>query len=296
VAVIITNIHGLPGPVVRAVTPRSSPDERREGAFISVTELLGPPRIKQLREIFWDEMEIDASELIYMALGTAIHDILERNSGWELSERRLRMEVLGNTVSGKFDLVTDASGMKLVDYKSTSVWAYIMGGRQEWEEQLNIYRLLMVDNEMDPPASMSNVLFFRDWKAADVTNTEGYPSAPIVELPQKVWPIERTRKFVEDRMRLHLQTMPECDDLERWRKGDLWSIQKPEAKRAFRVMDSEFAAKALLQQLHSEGKTDMVVVHRPGTDKRCAEFCPVRTFCDHGRAVLGLPPIGDEPQ
>lgn len=293
----ITNIYGLPEPVVRAVTPRETPESRRKGADISVTELLGPPRVKQLRELCWEDLTQDASEMLWAMLGTALHDILERNSGWELSEKRISMVVDGMEISGKFDLVSEGGRIrKLVDYKSTSVWAMIMGGRQGWEEQINLYRLLMHENGLEVPQELENVLFFRDWNRRDRETVDGYPPAAMMVLPQKVWTIERARAFAAERVAEHKREMPECTPLERWRKGDLWAIQKKGAKRAFRVVDSEYAAYAQLKQLHEEGKTDMVVEHRPGEDKRCAEFCAVREFCDHGRQVLGLPPLTSEPE
>lgn len=293
---IITNKHNLPKPFVRAVTPKRDPWERRGGAHISVTELLGPPRIKQLSDANWDQIVVDASDLLWMMFGSVAHDILHRNSGREFAERRLNVTVDGMVISGQVDLVEESDeGRKIVDYKMTSVWAYILG-RQEWEEQLNVYRYLLIKNGEDDVVGLENVLMLKDWRKAD-TDKEGYPEDKVVKIVHPLWPLEKTEAFIRGRVAEHRRVMPECNPIERMRKGDMWAIQKPNAARATKVFDSEFAAKGFLKQCHDEGKTELVLVPRPGEDKRCLDFCRVAEFCDYGRMVRGFPPISTaEPE
>lgn len=290
---IITNYHGLPAPFVRAVTPKKSPSERRGEADISVTELIGPPRVKQLRELFWNYLEQDVTDMVWMLLGTIAHDILHRNSGCEFAERRLNMVVDGMTISGQVDLVRFEEKRIVTDYKLCSVYAY-MSEKQEWEEQLNIYRMLLTENGEEEVDELQNVLIFKDWRQGDSERIEGYPKCKVLAVTQKLWPIAKTKAFVSGRVAAHKRVMPECDQLERWRHGDAWSVQKAGAARATRVFDSERSAKEFLAQLHSEGKKDMVIVPRPGKDTRCEGYCAVRVWCNHGRSLAGLPPIVDE--
>lgn len=69
---IITNKHGLPDTLVRAV----SYDTHRVVGTISVTTLIDAPKIRYLKQLH--DYEVDVSELLYALMGTALHNILER--------------------------------------------------------------------------------------------------------------------------------------------------------------------------------------------------------------------------
>jgi len=61
----ILNKYNLPEPLVKAVTWDNKP---RKG--FSVTDLIQPPRITQLTRRHFDEIEVDASERIWVLLGS----------------------------------------------------------------------------------------------------------------------------------------------------------------------------------------------------------------------------------
>ena len=102
----ITNKAGLPEAIVQAV--RADPYDKGEARF-SVTELIGPPIIRLLRQRHEDEVEEDAADRIWSLLGTAVHGVLERaasseDGNIEFIEKRLFIERLGVKIGGQIDL------------------------------------------------------------------------------------------------------------------------------------------------------------------------------------------------
>lgn len=124
----ITNLTGLPEPLVNAVSQTREP---RRGQ-ISVTELIKPPQMRALTLRHWAELSEDASERIWATMGQLMHKLLEehgRESSTHLIEHTLSSEVAGLTVTGTFDLYR-LDGV-LTDYKFVSVWTTIDGVKSE---------------------------------------------------------------------------------------------------------------------------------------------------------------------
>lgn len=299
----ITNKLGLPSPIIRAVTPKRDPQTRRGGADISVTELVGPPRIKQLRDSHWDDIVEDASDLLYALYGTIGHDILSKHAAGKLSEQRLRSEFLVGSrrmiVSGQFDLVEDDDGVRVLsDYKFASAWTYVFG-RDEWEYQLNIYRYLLVDNGLGDVGRLQNVLLFRDWHRRDAERNSEYPKGRAAVLNQPLWPMEKTRAYIMGRLAEHLKEMPECTDDEKMVKLEAVAVQKPGAKRALRVFEekrdrpgaaAEDAARFMNEFTAQNPHIQLETVVRESEPLRCKEFCSVWHWCEFGRSIRGFVP------
>ena len=98
---ILTNKHNIPQQIVSAIMrdPYS-----RGGAHISVTQLIQPPRIIQLKKRLENEIEEDASDRVWALLGQTCHKILERSDDTgAFHEERISLEVEGWTVSGASD-------------------------------------------------------------------------------------------------------------------------------------------------------------------------------------------------
>lgn len=109
-----TNHSGLPDALVQAVTHR---DYSPGHSDITVTQLIGPPRIRVLTKQHGDEMEQDVMDRIWALLGSSIHEILRRSETIARVEERLYMPVNGWTLGGQFDrLVVYPDGL-LQDYK-----------------------------------------------------------------------------------------------------------------------------------------------------------------------------------
>ena len=81
-------------------------DPYKQVGDISITALISAPRKRQLELRHQYEITEDASERVYMLLGSAVHAILERaDTKDSLPEERLTAEVLGWTISGQPDLL-----------------------------------------------------------------------------------------------------------------------------------------------------------------------------------------------
>lgn len=104
---VITNKFNLPAPLVSAIKN----DPYVHVGDISITSLIASPRKRQLELRHADEITEDASDRIWMLLGTSVHAILERaDTRNHLTEERLTAKVLGWTVSGQPDLLGEDDG------------------------------------------------------------------------------------------------------------------------------------------------------------------------------------------
>jgi len=276
-----TNIHGIDAAIAEAIKQ----DNYELVGDISVTGLLRPPQMAALELAHADEITQDVSEGLWRLLGQAMHYIVSRAEiAGSIAEHRLSTEVLGWVVSGQFDRYYDTN--TIVDFKVTSVWAYIFGGRVDWQAQLNLYAYLAELNRY-PVDKLKIVLLLRDWNKRQAKENPSWPDHPFAEIEVEKWPSDFTQSFLEERVTLHQAAREgiysDCTAEERWAKPDTWAVVKRGAKRAYRVFESKFKANELHSQLSGYD-----VVYRPGENVRCAAYCPVRQWCAQADA-LGVP-------
>jgi len=143
-------------------------------ANFSVTELLNSPRIVQLKRKHWDEIETDASEMVWALFGSAVHNILEHGKDdHHIVEERIFTEHEGWKLSGAIDLQeVEGDGIIISDYKVTGAWS-VMNEKQDWHNQLNIYGWLVEKVKKQPVKKLQIIAIVRDWSARD-TVKEGY--------------------------------------------------------------------------------------------------------------------------
>lgn len=269
----VTNTQNLPEPLVRAV---QWSDRDREGCDCTVTELLQPPRILALRKQHEHEVTEDASDRLWLLLGSAGHSVLERSAHKGIVEERaiVEVEVDGKTykVGGKLDY--GMSDTTLWDYKFTSVYAAKEGAKPEWVQQLNIYRWLAARYGVDFKA-MEIIAIFRDWSKREARRDSGYPQAQVKVLPIPLWRDDDTEQFIEARIRAHEAakvTLPECSAEDTWEKPEKWAVKKKGGKRAIKLCQSQFEAEQV------PGR-DLEIEHRPAERPRCESYCAVAEFC-----------------
>jgi hypothetical protein len=92
---ILTNLHKLPEPLVRAISHRGYDSG---GSWRTVTELIGPSRISHLKRKHDHELTEDVVDRLYAFQGEMVHSIIERaNMGDEhwVSEERIFDEIEG---------------------------------------------------------------------------------------------------------------------------------------------------------------------------------------------------------
>lgn len=284
----VTNIHGLPSPLVEAII---NDDYDRGDVDISVTGLLNPPRISALAEKYADDLVEDVSERIWLLLGKSVHATIERTSSYGISEERMFTECNGWKVSGQFDhlsLHTESGRTTLYDWKVTSVWTLVYGeGRiREWEEQLNLYALLLHDVKGIDVDNLEIIAILRDWqqsKAKEDGDGGNYPAQAVRAIPLSLWTIDEQRAFMAERVQLHQaarQKLPLCSDEDRWAKPTKYAVYGytkagTRKVRADRVFDDYSSALDLASRTGGE------VEERRGDQwTRCKAYCPVAAYCD----------------
>jgi len=252
---------------------------------ISVTGLLRPPQMAALEQKHYHDLVEDVSDGLWRLMGRAMHHILSTGrdgSDGTVQEQLLTVEVRGWTVSGHFDILYPTGTLK--DYKFSTVWAYIFG-RKEWAEQVNLYALMAEMNGLEVN-DLSISLLCRDWNARVAKANPDMPPIPFVEIPVERWPRTYTERFLEQRVRMHqdakegVSPVAPCTDDDRWAKPETWAVQKPGAKKAWRVKPNAYLARELADKVQG-----MAVVHRPGDNIRCRSYCPVAQFCPQAKSL-----------
>lgn len=267
----ITNVHNLPAPLVAAVSKTRRPVLGR----ISVTELISPPQIRALSITHWDELTEDASERIWAAVGSLMHQLLESHAAipQHQAERTLSTTVEGVTVTGTFDIYYE-EGI-LSDYKFVSVYTTMRGVKDEWQQQLNLYaHFLRLSGQ--PVHTIQIIAIYRDWSQGKA-NEANYPSSQVETFQVALWTYEDAACFLKERVRLHVAAesgaIPECKPEERWERPTRFALMKENQKRAVRVYDSRGDAESNIT------KAGHYVEERPGASVRCEGYCRVSAFC-----------------
>lgn len=292
---LITNNHNLPSSVLNAL---HRPTYTKGDAHISCTELLNSPRIVQLKRKHWDEIEQDASEMVWQLFGSAIHHILEHGKGENhIIEERLFAEFSGWVLSGAIDLQTvTPDGIEISDYKTCGSYS-VVNEKADWTYQLNVYAHLVETVKKVPVTKLSIVAIVRDWTARD-TKREGYPQAPIVTIPITLWSRDERETFIQSRLNAHASAMfeadtegslPECTPIEMWEKPAVWAVKKEGGVRAKSLHSSKEEAELACAKGYA-------VEHRPGERTRCMRFCQVSKFCGQYQTYLKENPNVDQPE
>lgn len=267
----ITNELNLPAPLIAAVSKIRQPQLGQ----ISVTELISPPQIRALTIKHWDEITEDASERLWAAVGSLMHQMLESHADIprHQAERTLNTEVEGVTVTGTFDLYYE-DGV-LTDYKFVSVWTTMNGVKGEWEQQLNLYaHLLRLTGAHIKTIQI--VAIYRDWSKNKAFESN-YPSAQVQTFTVPLWTDEAAENFLLERVRLHVkaeagEVFP-CTPGERWERPTRFAVMKQGQKRAVRVFDTREEAEGNIT------KAGLYVEERRGSNVRCESYCRVASFC-----------------
>lgn len=296
----ITNRHGLPETIVRAVQD----DEYDKGdSVLSVTQLISPPRIVILQNLNADNLEVDVSDRVPALLGTAVHKILEKGSK-DLAnhhlEERLFDEIEGWKISGAVDVQIDNGDgtWEINDYKVTSVYS-VQSDKPEWEQQLNCYAYLAYKNHGRKVTSLKIVAILRDWLRKQSELKPDYPQSQIAIVDIPVWTPEEQEAFIRGRVLLHqaakkavdsTEPLVYCTDEERWVRGESWALMKEGRKSAVKLYDSKEDAEAAARDSGSSerGRTGHYVEHRPGLPIRCSgNFCLVARYCRQWQEEAG---------
>lgn len=268
----ITNKFGLPEPMVRAI---QWSDRDREGCDYTITELLSPARIVQLRQQHAHELTEDASDRIWMLMGSAGHEVLRRSADQSrIVEERAIAEVDGFKVGGQIDY--SESDKTIWDYKFTSVWAAKDGAKPEWVQQLNCYRFLASHYGVEIK-KLQIVAIYRDWSKSKASREPDFPQSQVKVFDIECWPFDKTEAFIKERIRVHesaKKELPLCTAEEMWERPATFAVKKPGGKRAIRLYPTLAQAE---KHAHTMG---LEIENRPAVRPRCEDYCPVSEYCD----------------
>ena len=272
----ITNKHNLPESIYNAIV---NDDYVKVGDY-SATSLIKPYQMLALERKHADEIETDASDMLWMLLGKAMHHILETgNHANSIIESRLQVTVGDIVLSAKPDLyhIADKS---IDDYKVTSAYSFILGDKPEWEQQLNINAFIYQENGF-PVEQLRIYAILRDHMKSKALSDRDYPQIPFQTVPIALWEFHNIRTFIEDRIQGHEQSKEDpnfirCSNAERWYKGSQWAVMKEGRKSALRVFDTEKEADDLLLTLDSKHSK----IERKGAYVRCEGYCNASKFCE----------------
>jgi len=272
-----TNVHNLPEAIVNAVSAFNYPPKPSR---YSVTDLIAPPQIRQLKMKHWEFLSGDVSERLWALLGMACHAVLEKSKPNDAkAEEKLVVEFEGVTISGKADLYHEG---RIEDYKIVSVFSFLLEkGRvkPEWQQQANVYAWCYA--KLGKPVTELWIrAILRDFQASKVKIDTDYPLIPFQSIPVPLWTLEGQERYVRARLEAHKGENPFCSDEERWLRPSAWAVMKNKNKQAFRVFDNK-------EQADNLAKTDKAfsVVERKGVYNRCQTYCPVSNFCEQWKAV-----------
>jgi hypothetical protein len=286
-ALKLTNKLALPEPIVEAI--RNSGYNKGE-SNITATGLIEPARIGALKEKHGEELEEDASSLIYSLQGQSVHTILERaavalQAQGYIPEQRFYIEVGGWKVGSQIDVFHPQSGL-LQDYKVTSVYAVRDGIKEEYAQQMNIQAECLRQNGYKVER-LQIVAILRDWSKMEYSrNPDNYPEHQVKVLDVPLIPSKDVLAFIEQRVAAHKAAragaLPLCTPEERWARPDVWAVKKIGAAKATRLCDTQEAATIAAEALGDRYKVEA----RPGISTRCQFYCPVASKCSQFQELV----------
>lgn len=274
----ILNKFSYPQAVIEAVKAELYPPNKD---IYRTTELIDSPLIRRLLIEHWDDLTVDADEIIYSSLfGTAWHKFLSSFETNALIEKRWSINKSGVIVTGQTDIFKTQTGI-IEDNKTQSAWAFVFGV-PSWERQLNMYAELVEENGY-PVKELWINSFLRDWSKYDAMkdHSKTYPEHKFHRLRVLLWDKDKRRKYIDERLILHIEGKNTyiCNDEERWRRKTTWAVMKKGVKVAKRVLDTEEQAKLWIKQKEPTG--DIYIEKRTGGCIRCNDYCLVRNICKY---------------
>ena len=279
----ITNEYNLPDAFVNFV---SNVRHNNKGELSATTILKGTKEIV-LTDRHFDEIEVDASEMVWSTFGSAFHLLMEKQEDSSFKEERFEVPVGKFTVTGKVDRY-DLEREVLEDWKTASVWKVIYGDFADWREQGLTYAWLLKQNGLTVKKCRF-VALLKDHSKTEAKRKADYPQKPVYVYEFDVTDAEL--EAVENRIvskvakvasayELEDDKIAPCTAEERWATADKYAVMKDGRKTALKVCDTKEEAEKLLSEL---GGTR--IEERRGESKKCADYCPCREFCNFWKSL-----------
>lgn len=248
--------------------------------YLSTTSCLNPPRKNILEKRHGDNIVITSSSLIDSFIGGSCHAAVDGAHPEGIHEKEFVTEICGVLFSGRPDIIV---GDSIGDWKFTKVWSYIYSGgmKDEWHWQGNINSWLARLGGFKVGWSWFELVFL-DWSREEARRNGDYPQSRVLRVSPEPISDEEVRKFVTERVELHLAAeelpddrLPRCTPKEQWARPDVFAVMREGQKRAVKLYDLEIDAKKA-----AHGQPGLSVVHRPGKRVRCETYCPASQVCN----------------
>jgi hypothetical protein len=201
-------------------------------------------------------------------------------------EQRVKREIAGKTISGKYDFIAEG---RLEDFKSTSTYTWVKGMKDDdYQLQGSIYRWLNPKIITEP--YMVIQYLFTDWKAGLAKSSPNYPARPVEPKKIPLLSLEDTEQYVVERIRLFdnywnapESELPPCGDRDLWRDEPVFKYYKNPTKltRSTKNFDT---LKEANQRLAEDGGVG-IVIEKPGEVRAC-KFCPAFPVCQQKNEYL----------
>ncbi len=269
----------------------------RIGSDLSVTELMMPTKIVHLRNRHRDEIKEDSLENILPSLiGSATHDGLQRYlrtegkiSGKYLCERRMLNVINGKRIAGRFDILQNNN--TILDIKVTRVWKYLFGGKDEWEQQLNVYRWMLHQDGFNIKR-LRVMMVLLDWSKVQTWHDPKYPKSRIQFIEIDKWPLQQVEDYMKGRVDEYVKNenvpdnaLPKCTEAERWSNAPVFKLYRTKTqKSATKNFDSLKRATAYELKCKQNDPKKWAGSHiktfRGEPFKRCESWCSVAPWCE----------------
>lgn len=280
---IMTNEMGLPESFVNFV----SNARHNESGTISATTMLKGEKEIVLTDRHFDEITVDASDMVWATFGSAFHLLMEHQEDDSFKEERFEVPVGKFTVTGKVDRY-DLEREILEDWKTASVWKIIYGDFADWKEQGLTYAWLLKQNGLTVKKCRF-VALLKDHSKTEAKRKADYPQKPVYVYEFDI--TDEDLKAVENRIvskvakvasayELEDDKIAPCTAEERWATADKYAVMKDGRKTALKVCDTKEEAEKLLSEL---GGTR--IEERKGESKKCVDYCPCREFCNFWKSL-----------
>ena len=209
-----------------------------------------------------------------------------------IAEENLFAQIKGWKIKGGIDLQRIGNHVAIIDYKFTKAYKYQKGDFLDWEEQLNCYAYLLRESKGIYADELQVVMFVKDFTQGLAELQKGYPPAPSIPIPIKLWTADEQEAFIEQKVSEHQdarraaewgESLPLCTDRDRWLYEGTWAVQKHGAKRAAKTEDTKEAAEKYLKGMKNPNEYEIVLRQKPPV--RCSgNYCGVAKWCDQWQA------------
>lgn len=287
----LSNMNGLPDLIVSAVEESNSLYDKGK-CDISITEMIGPPRISVLKRE--GKAKSDVADSLFALQGSAMHSIIElaanREPGRYLSEERYFQEIDGWIVSGQYDLI-DCKEQILADLKFAGITTYKYGVKPEYVAQLNCLAYILRQHDFTFKKLQSWAMY-RDFSKMKTLFGADYPECGFEVHSVEMWTDAKCLSFMQERIALHRDARENgsepCSRSERFQKPEAteYCIQKKGAKKPYRVKDSRVIAEEFKNSLKKPDDYEIIERQTKSEPVRCALYCDVAASCDFGQQVF----------